>query len=182
MGFFRAIFWEVVQNLPLIIFFVVTVWLWARGHRMKAIACLITASVVTSLLIRYTEPIIHGYHETIAVTIVNVVSLSLLMFLFTMYLGSDAGWSNRKTDLILGGLAGIIFGVAQGLASPDDPLIGIILHSLALGVSAPIVLVCIRSLKGRSLPETLSGGLMITAMMTIVISLLDYSYFLLGLE
>ena len=182
MGFFRALLWEVVQNLPLILSFVVTVWLWVRQHRIKAIVCLLAGSIISALLIRFTEPIIHGYYETIEVTMVNMVSLSLLMFLFMLYLGSEARWSNWKTDLILGGLAGISLGVAQGMASPEDPLIGIALHSLALACSAPVVLISIRSLKHKTLPEMLIGALMITVMMTIIISLLDYSYFLLGLE
>ena len=182
MGFLRAVVWEIVQNLPLIISFVASVWLWSRRHRVQALACLLTGSIITALLIRFTEPIIHGYHETIAVTIVNIVSLSLFMFLFTIYLGSEATWSNWKTDLILGGLAGISLGIAQGIASPGDLLIGILLHSLALAVSAPIVLISIRSLKNKTLTQTLGGALGITALMTIVISLLDYSYFLLGLD
>lgn len=182
LGFLRALFWETLQNLPLIISFAIGVWLWSRGTRLAASACLLAGGAITALLIRYTEPIIHGYHETTAVTILNMVNLSLLMLLFTAYLGSQARWSNWKTDTLLGGLAGILFGAAQGLASPGDALIGIILHSLALALSAPMILISIRSLKGKSLPETLRGALMITVMMTIIISLLDYSYFLLGLD
>lgn len=182
MGFLRALFWEVIQNLPLIISFVVTVWLWARRHRIQAIVCLLAGSVISALFIRFTEPAIHGYHETVAVTIVNIVSLSVLMFLFAAYLGSEAKWNNWRTDLILGGLAGILLGIAQGLASPGDLLIGIIVHSLALALAAPVVLAGIRTLKTKTLPAALTGGLVITVMMTIIISLVDYSYFLLGLD
>jgi hypothetical protein len=182
MGFFRAIFWEVIQNLPLIICFVLSVWLWTRAHIVKATVCLLTGSIITALLIRYTEPIIHGYYETAEVTIVNIVSMSLLLFLFTLYLSSKARWSNWKTDAILGGAAGMLFGAAQGIASDGDPLIGIVLHSLALALVAPVVLISIRSLKDKDLSETLGGTIMITAMMTVIISLLDYSYFLLGLD
>jgi hypothetical protein len=182
LGYLRALFWETVQNLPLIICFVIGVWFWSQGNKIKAIVCLLAGSTITALFIRYTEPIIHGYHETTAVTILNMVNLSLLMLLFTVYLSSEAKWSNWKTDTTLGGLVGILFGAAQGIASPGDPLIGIILHSLALALSAPVILISIRGLKSKSLPETLRGALMITAMMTIIISLLDYSYFLLGLD
>lgn len=182
MGFLRAVFWEVVQNLPLIISFVTAVWLWTQRHRIRAVACLLIGSIMSSLIIRFTEPVIHGYYETVESTLVNMVGLSLLMFLFTVYLASESRWSNWKTDMILGGVAGILLGVAQGIASSGDLLIGIVVHSLALSLSAPVVLISIRSLKNKRLSATLTGALVITAMMTVVISVLDYSYFLLGLD
>jgi hypothetical protein len=182
MGFLRAIFWEQIQNLPLILFFILTVWLWARRHRRAALVCAIAGSILSALGIRFILPSIHGYSETIQVTLVNMVSLSVLMLVFAAYLGSDAGWSNRKTDVLLGGLAGVCLGVAQGLASAGDPWFGVALHSLALSLAAPVVLISTRTLKDRTLSASLAGGLLISAMMTIVISLLDYSYFLLGLE
>lgn len=182
MGFLGAIFWELLQNLPLIISFVATVWLWSRQYRRKAIACLLAGSIISALLIRFIEPIIHGYHETVEVTLVNILSLSLLMFLFAAYLGSEARWSNWKTDVIFGGLAGIFLGIAQGVASADGPMIGVVLHALSLAVAAPVVLIGIRSLKTTSLSAALRGALLVSVMMTIVISVLDYSYFLLGLD
>jgi hypothetical protein len=53
---------------------------------------------------------------------------------------------------------------------------------VALGLSAPVVLINTRTLKAKPLPAALNGALLITVMMTLIISMLDYSYFLLGLD
>ena len=139
MGFAGAVIWELIQNLPLVLSFVLTVWWWAHEEKRKAIVCLVVGSIVNAVVIRFTEPSIHGYYETVQTTLVNVVSLGLLMFLFAAYLGSEAQWSNRKTDVLLGSLAGIFLGMAQGLTSSGDLMIGIVLHSLALALAAPVV-------------------------------------------
>jgi hypothetical protein len=182
VGFAGAIIWELIQNLPLILCFVLTVWWWAHKDRRKASVCLFVGSIVNALIIRFTEPSIHGYYETLQTTLVNVLSLGLLMFLFAAYLGSEAEWSNRKIDVLLGSLAGIFLGTLQGLASSGDLLIGIVLHSLALALAAPVVLIGIRALKTQSLATALKGAFLVSVMMTIIISLLDYSYFLVGLD
>jgi len=63
MVFINAIFWEFIQNAPVLVLFVATVWLWAKGRRRDAIVCSVIGAVVGSLLIRFTEPLISGYHE-----------------------------------------------------------------------------------------------------------------------
>ena len=182
MEFFGAVFLELVQNLPLMISFVAAVWLWGREYGRQAILFLMAGSIISSLLIRFTEPSIHGYHEPIGVTVVNFVSLGLVMALFTIYLGSETKWCNWKTDLILGGLAGILVGTAQGAASPGAPIVGVAVHSLAFALSAPVALIGIRVLKTKTSLEALTGSLVITALVTIIISLVDYSYFLFGFD
>lgn len=182
MGFFRAMGWEFVQNLPLIMAFVAGVWLWTRRHQRLALICLVAGSISTALLIRFTLPYIHGYHEKMAVTLFNMLSLCAILSLFTVYLGSEARWNNWKTDAILGGLAAMLLAIGQGMASAGDPWLGIALHAVALGLSAPVVLISTRTLKARPLPAALNGALLITVMMTLIISILDYSYFLLGLD
>lgn len=178
MGFFGAVFWEFVQNLPPIVFFVAAVWLWAQQRRREAVTCVLIGSVTGSLLIRFTEPSIHGYVEPIGVTVVNVVITSLLMLVFLVYLGSEARWSNWKIDLVLGGLAGVLLGAAQGLASPGAPIVGVAVHCLAFTLSFPLALISMRALKAGTLLLALVGSILITAAVTLAISLIDYGYFL----
>ena len=82
MVFINAIFWEFIQNAPVLVLFVAAVWLWAKGRRRDALVCIVIGAVVGSLLIRFTEPLISGYHEPWSVTLVNVVAFGGLKVVF----------------------------------------------------------------------------------------------------
>jgi hypothetical protein len=178
--FLNAVFWEFIQNFPVILLFVVAVWLWAKERRAQAGTCAVSSGVIGSLVIRFTEPMASGYTETWTITWVNAVTMSLLQVLFAAYLGSEANWSNWKVDLGLGGLAGVSLAVAQGLASQGSPLIGVVLHSIALAVGGALVLVGIRKLKNESLVSALASAILLVIVMTLFISAIDYGYFLFG--
>jgi hypothetical protein len=178
--FLNAVFWEFIQNFPVILLFVVAVWLWAKERRAQAGACAVSSGVIGSLVIRFTEPMASGYTEPWTITWVNAVTMSLLQVLFAAYLGSEANWSNWKVDLGLGGLAGVSLAVAQGLASQGSPLIGVVLHSIALAVGGALVLVGIRKLKNESLVSALASAILLVIVMTLFISAIDYGYFLFG--
>lgn len=179
VAFGTAIFWEFVQNVPLIAALVAGVWWWAKRQRAKALAVMVIGSTVGSLLIRFTEPIIHSYVEPVWVTFVNIVMMSLLMLPFAAYLGSEGRWSHWRMDLALGGGAGILLGLAQGLATPGAPVIGVAIHCLSFALAFPLALIGIRLLKGRSLSVALANSVLITAVVTLVIGFVDYAYFLL---
>jgi hypothetical protein len=147
-----------------------------------ALICLVAGSISTALIIRFTLPFIRGYTENMTVTVLNMLSLCVILPLFTVYLGSEARWNNWKMDAILGGLAAMLLAIGQGIASAGVPWLDIVLHTVALGLSAPVVLINARALKAKPLPEALNGALLIALMMTAIISMLDYSYFLLGLD
>lgn len=178
MKFVNALFWEFVQNLPVVLLFVAAVWFWAQRSRVKAVTCIVAGSLAAALIIRFTEPLKSGYWEPVSVTVVNVAVMSVLQFFIMVYLGAEARWSNRKVDLLVGGVSGAGLAVAQGMASQGSPLIGIILHSVALGVACALILVAIRMLKGRRLPLALSGAVLIVVVMTLIIGVIDYGYFL----
>lgn len=178
MRFLNALLWESIQNTPVIVLFVFAVWHWTRRRKTRSMVCAIGGAVVGSLLIRFTEPAASGYHEPVEVTAVNAVSMSLLQFLFAVYLGTEANWSNWRMDVFLGAGAGVALAVAQGLAAPDPPVIGILLHSLALASAGALVLVGIRKLKGQDLTSALASAALLAIVMTLFISLIDYGYFL----
>jgi hypothetical protein len=114
------------------------------------------------------------------VTAVNIVSMSLLQVLLAAYLGTEADWSNEKTDLLLGAMAGISLAVTQGLASQALPVIGIIGHGIALAAMAGGVLLGIRKLKNQTLVSALANGALLAIATTLFISAIDYGYFLWG--
>ena len=179
MEFWEAILWEFVQNAPLIIAFTAAVWLWARRSRHQAVGIMLAGGVCGALVIRVTEPLIHGYVEPVAATAVNAVLMGLLMVPFAAYLGSESRWISWRSDVILGAAAGIALGCAQAAATPGAPVLGAAIHCLSFALSFPLVLAGIRYLKGTALRGALIGALVIAVLVTMVIGLVDYSYFLL---
>jgi hypothetical protein len=176
--FLNAIFWEFVQNLPVIVMFVMAVWYWAQGRRKEALICVTVSAISGALVIRFTEPLISGYEESMTTTLVNMVTFGLLQALFVAYIASDIKWSNWKMDLILSGTAGVGLAIAQGVSSPGASLIGVVLHSLALGVMSALVIIAIRKSKQQTRVDALKNALLITTLMTLIISVIDYGYFL----
>ncbi len=80
-------------------------------------------------------------------------------------------------DLVLGWLAGALLGIAQGLTTPEMPLIGVVVHSAALMLVTPLILIGTRYLRNQTFSEALGKTLLITSIMTVVIGLLDYGVF-----
>ncbi len=176
LRFINALFWEFVQNLPAILFLIVALWLWTHHRRWQAALCIISGAVIVALTIRYTEPLTTGYHESWRMTLVNMAVLALLEPPFVVYLGGRARWSSWKTDLLLGGLAGVGFALAQGAVASGAPLIGIVLHSVALGVAGGLVLVGVRMTRDKPLRTALAQAVLIVAFMTLIIGIIDYAY------
>jgi len=177
LRFLNAMWWEFFQNIWAVVLFVAAVWLWARGSKGKALVCMLAGGVASALAIYLTERVKSGHEETIEILLTNIASMSVLQLLIAPYLGSEARWSNWKIDWVVGLLAGSGLSIAQALADPNgSPLIGVILHCISLGVAATVILISIRSLKGRPLPAALGGALLIVVVMTLIIGLVDYTY------
>ncbi len=176
--FFIALAWEFIQNFFPIVSLVIALWLWPQGKRKQATLWIVSGALLSALLIRYTEVYISGY-EPLMVTVVNIISFSLLMFLFVVYLGAEAWWSNPKMDWLLGGLSGVLLSLAQGLADPETSWLAIMVHCVAMGLAFPLILIGFRSLKTTSLPGALSRAILLTVIATLAIGLIDYAYLLL---
>lgn len=177
LKFANALFWELAQNASGVVPFVLAVWLWAQRKRGMSILCLSVGGVASSLVIYLTESAKTGHAGSFPVLIANVVVISLLQLLIVPYLGSQARWSNSKTDWLIGALAGVALAVAQGLAAAgQDSLASILLHSAALAVGCALVLVNVRALKHKALAPALAGSGLIAFVMSLAIALVDYSY------
>jgi hypothetical protein len=166
--FLKIIFWESVQNLPIIAGFIVALALWQQNRWGGAIVCIVTGSAIGAFTIRITESkIVESRHEAWSVTIANIAVISVLAFILMIYL--SAQWGSWQTDLLFGTLAGFGLAVAQDLAARER--IGI-RHGIALGFAVFIILIGIRALVA-TLP-ILANILIITAVITLIISLIDY--------
>ena len=177
--FLVVLFWEFVQNVSGVVPFAAAVWLWAQRSRGKAFLCMLAATAGGVLTLYFVEPFKSGHPATVSGAIANLVSISLLQLLIVPYLGMEARWSNRKTDWIAGALAGSTLAIAQGLAAQGkSPLLGILLHCVALAVGVSLVLINVRALKSKTLSGALISSVLIAIIMTLAIGLIDYSYLL----
>jgi uncharacterized membrane protein len=166
--FWKAIVWELVQNLPLIAGFVLSLHLWQRDKLAWALVCMIAGSALGSLAIWATEAqIVPGHHEPLRVVVTNVVMFAGLMVIVAAYLST--AWSRWWLDLVLGVIVGAVLGAAQDLAARSPIGLG---HCMALGLSFALGLMGVRLLT-TSLPLAWSI-LIITVVLTVAIVAMDY--------
>jgi hypothetical protein len=170
MNFLKIIFWEYIQNLPVLAGFAWAFDLWQRGQPWIAFACVAAGGLTGAILIALTEARKQaGYKEPRAVLLTNIVSITTIMFVMMIYL--TVRWSSWLTDLMIGVFSGIGLGIAQSLAARKKINV---LHCIALGVASPLVLICIRWLlnTGWSIWIIIS---LICLLATLIISFIDYA-------
>lgn len=166
--FWRAFFWEFIQNLPLLTGFMMALRLWPQGKLGMAVVCLLTGSVVGSLAIHLTESrIVEGYREPWRATITNMVVITLLMLLYAVYL--SALWSRWWTDLFIGLVGGSGLRITQDLVSRSSLNLG---RCALFGLSCAITLIGLRVFSAN-FPMGL-GILAATTVATVAIVLTDY--------
>ena len=180
MKFIDTLFWEFIKDAPVIVLFIIAVWLWARTRKASAVACALSGAVIRSLLIRFVGSATNRHCDALAVTAVNVVSMGLLQVLLVAYLGTEANWSNEKTDLFVGAMTGVSLAVAQGPPSQGSPRVDIIARGFALAVMGSLALLSIRKLKNKTLTSALANGSLLAVATTFFVSAVDYGYVLWG--
>ena len=168
MKFWRVIFWEFVQNLPLLTGFIMGLQFWRQDKRPAAIVCVAVGCVVAALTIRATEAkIVEGHREPVRVIVVNIVAMTLAASLLVAYQSSD--WSTWKADIFLGALAGMIVGGVQSRVIQEPVAMS---HCVAFAGAVSLGLIVIRTLTA-TLP-VLASILLATALVTLVVGLIDY--------
>jgi hypothetical protein len=109
---------------------------------------------------------------------VNVVSVSLLQVLLAVYLGTEADWSNEKTDLFLGAMTGVSLAVAQESALQGLSHFDIVGRGIPLALMGGLVLLGIRRLKNQTLTSALANGSLLAVVTTLFVSAVDYGHVL----
>lgn len=171
MKLLSLLFWEFLQNLPLIAGLVASLQLWQQDRYLAAVACVGVSSFTGSLIIRATESrIVANYRESLRVTIANIAVMAVLMLAAVAYL--LAGWSSWQTDLFVGVLAGVVLGAAQGLAARKNISIN---HCVAFACAGPLALIGPRVL--AAVLPVLPNILIVTVVVTLVVGLIDYGPF-----
>ncbi len=169
MEFFVILFWEYVQNLPVLAGLAFAFQLWRQGQFALAVTCLAVGGTAGAVLIALTEARKQaGYREPKAVVLANILGFTILTFLILVYL--HAAWSNAWSDVLIGVSGGAGLAILQSLTARKK--INWI-HCLALGIASPLVLFCIRQLLYAAWPIW-AMILSLTALATLVISIVDY--------
>jgi hypothetical protein len=170
-GLGKVVFWEFVQNLPLVAGFLFGLDFWQESRGWLALACMLAGSLSGSMLIWATESrIVTGHREPLRVVVTNVVVMVLLMLLAAAYL--SARWSSVWTDLVIGLVGGALLGVAQDLVAHSPIGAG---HCAALALAFTLGLVGVRLLVAN-LPIVVNV-LIITVVVTVAVWLVDYGPF-----
>jgi hypothetical protein len=171
MKFLQIVFWEFVQNLPLVSGFVLGVWSWQRGLVAWAIAGIAVSSIFGALVIRLTESkIIDGHQEPWHIVIANVGIFVTGMLVLSVYLAIP--WGDWKSDVLIGVVSGAVIGIAQELAAGKQKRMDL-RHSAAFAASFPVALIGIRMLMLLNLPAVVTV-LVITAIISVLIGFIDY--------
>ena len=165
----RIIFWEFVQNLPMVGGFLLGLEAWHDGEIGIALAWMFGGSTLGAFLIWATESrIVREHREPVEAAVANVVIFMTLMVLVAAYL--TASWSNYGTDVLTGFVAGTLVGILQDrvVRAPLG-----VMHCVAMATAFVLTMVGIRFL-AATLP--LGGNvLVITALASVVIVGIDYA-------
>lgn len=160
----RTFFWEFIQNLPLAAGLIGGTRLWDR-NKWVTVGYLIASGTTSALLIALTEhKIVKGHRESAQMVIGNILAFSTLMIALVVYL--HAGWSNWKTDLVIGGCAGFVLDRVQSGRALGR-------HTIALIVAGGGGLTLIRLCAG--LPNWAGSALILTTAITLIVVVFDYA-------
>jgi len=116
--FWRLMFLELAQNVPLISGFVVAYQFWRTADWLVALACMVAGSTLAALVIWITEPLIfEGHREAPRAVVGNALTFSVLMFSLALYL--LAAWSRWWTDVLIGVVLAVALALAQEFAAKE---------------------------------------------------------------
>lgn len=151
--FLWLMFLELVQNVPLVVGFILAFRFWQKEMWVPAVVSMIAGGIVAALVIWVTEPMIfEGHRETLHQVIGNSLTFPVLTIVMILYL--SARWTRWWTDIVGGLIIALALAVAQEWAAKER--FGFV-RSLWLGLSCSMSLIFIRLL------------LPISALLTIVV-------------
>jgi len=175
MKLLAAWLWESLENLPMILGFVIAARLW-DVNLLAGFAILCLGMALGVLVTRQVEPKLHkAKHEVRWVNMaVNFLLFVGLAILFIYYFRADIGWLNWKTDLLGGLAAGLILTFFQSTHWRGAKS-RMFLHGAAMMVAFPIIVVGLRYIIHlESWEICLIYTFILTLFASFIIALIDY--------
>lgn len=173
--YLHALKWEFLQNLPLILGFLIAARLWRKNFILALIA-LILGIGLGILLMHYTEPFLHKekYPPTWKGDLINLGLFVLIALPFLFYFSTENNWINWKMDLVAGVAVGVLLTLGQTIGWTGKKS-RMVLHGAAMAVSFPLIMIGLRyALKIKSWVWMLGVGALVTLLASMLITLIDY--------
>jgi hypothetical protein len=164
----RIFIWELAQNFPPLVAFLMAAWLWQQQQPVQALSWVLVGGLSGALLLRLTQFKLTATFQPESTTVVNIAIMTSAMLLCVIYLMGDKAWSNWRLDLVIGMLIGILQLVLQASAGAARfALRDWFTHSLPLAISLPILFGTVRWLASNSLLLTLIGAILVSVGFTL---------------
>ena len=167
--------WESLENLPLLLGFVVAARLWEINVSV-GLYVLIVGMGLGVLVTRLVEPKLHKTKHEVrwASVLVNFILFVGLAIPFIYYIRMDTTWLNWKTDL-LGGLAAALLLTFVQSTHWAGPKSRMLLHGAAMMVAFPLIMLGLRYIiRLDSWELAMVFTLLLTLFTSLVIALIDY--------
>jgi len=175
MKLYQVLFWESLQNLPMILGFMIAARIRTQSF-LLALFVLLLGIVGGNVIMHFTE---YKLHETpvkssITGTLVNIIMFTVLAIPFLFYFTVDTRWINWKTDILFGVVVGVLMTAGQTTVW-EGPKSRMVIHGAAMAASFPLIMLGIRyALRINSWGLFLLSGFMIVILGSLVIVLIDY--------
>lgn len=167
--------WESLENLPMILGFVISARLWGKNLAI-GLAVLMIGMALGVLITRLVEPKLHQVqHEVRWMSVlINFILFVGLAIPFIYYFSTDTTWLNWKTDLLGGLVAGLLLTFVQSTHWRGEKS-RMFLHSAAMMIAFPVIMLGLRTIIyidnwGISMLFTL----LLTLFASLIITLIDY--------
>jgi hypothetical protein len=173
LRFFKLLFWEVVENAPMLISFLLAIRIQSNSFPL-AFVVLIIGMVCGTVLIHFTESKKYSNQPTLKETIVNFIVFTLVSTPFVIYFSNNnAWWSNLITDTILGVIAGfaLSFGESWGWSNTETVKV----HAVSMAVAFVLLLYGIRlTYELEPISAIFLVAVVLNIFVSVVIVLFDY--------
>jgi hypothetical protein len=167
--------WESLENLPLLLGFVIAARLW-DGNIPAGVLVLISGMALGVLITRLVEPKLHKNRHQVrwVSSIVNFLLFVALAFPFLYYFNAQTAWTNWKSDLFLGIAAGLLLTFVQSLHWTGIKT-RMLWHGLAMVAAFPLIMLGIRyTIRMDGLGLSVFYTVLIILMASLIIALIDY--------
>ena len=167
--------WESLENLPLLLGFVVAARLWENSIPAGLFALMVGMGLGV-LVTRLVEPKLHKTkHEVRWVSVlVNFILFVGLAIPFIYYFRADTTWLNWKTDLLGGLVAALLLTIVQSTHWSGSKS-RMLLHGAAMVVAFPLIVLGLRYIiRLGSWELAMFFTLLLTLFASLIIALIDY--------